>query len=262
MWNWIRNSRRQAILEKPFPPEWAGIMRQNVAHYGVLSAEKQQHLRHLVQVFIEEKKWEGCGGLVITDEIRVTVACEACFLVLEIPHNLFENVESIFVYPTTTWRPSPKPGFFEVRQAPLPEGQAILGEAWRGGPVVLAWDEAKRSARHPESGRNLIYHEFAHKLDMQEGRANGAPVLEDAGLQKRWAEVCSREFQELRTSAAKGKHTTIDPYGATNEAEFFAVVTEKFFDQPASLKKHSPELYDVFRLFYRQDPAAYRLTRS
>ena len=255
MWHWITDHRRKKILESPFPAAWEAILETNVVHYRRLAEPERKHLRDLVQVFVTEKYWEGCGGLVLTDEIRVTIAAEACLMILAIPHDLYSNVETIFVYPSTVVRPERCVGVFETPRSPLFPSAPILGEAHYRGPVILVWDSVKRGARHPESGHNVVYHEFAHKLDMLDGSANGTPPLL-AARQPEWARVCEKEFEKLRDSSTKGKRTFLDPYGGTNEAEFFAVATEKFFDQPQAMQKFHPALYDILRGFYRQDPAA------
>jgi Mlc titration factor MtfA (ptsG expression regulator) len=256
MWHWLQAHHRRKILEAPFPAAWEKIIHDNVPHARRLGAESMQHLRELVQVFVAEKRWEGCGGLVLTDEIEITVAAQACLMVLALPHDLFRRVESILIYPTSVVLPERKTGFFEVPQAlgtgPIP----IEGEAQLRGPVILAWDSVLRSARHPERGHNLGYHEFAHQLDMVDGRADGTPPLDHAQDYQRWAEVFQREFFALRAQVDAGKQTFLHAYGAVNEAEFFAVVTEQFFDQPASMKKQHAELYAQLSAFYRQDPAA------
>ena len=255
MWNWIQDHHRKKILETPFPPEWEAIMARNVAHYRRVAEVDRQHLRDLVQVFVVEKHWEGCGGLCLTDEIRVTIAAQACLMVLALPHDLYRGVESILVYPSTVVRPERKVGVFEV-QGGLSGGPVpILGQAQARGPVILVWDSVLQTARHPEGGHNVVYHEFAHKLDLLEGHADGTPPLKGPEQYRRWVEVCSKEFLSLRAKAAKGKRTFLDAYGAVNEAEFFAVVTEQFFDQPLAMKERHSELYEVLRDFYQQDPA-------
>ncbi len=255
VFNWFKRRRRKKLLAEGFPGTWEAIIRRNVAHDQWLDAEEQQHLRDLVRVFVAEKSWEGCGGLVLTDEIRVTVAAQACLLILKLPDDLYRKVRSILVYPSTVTIPPRRPGAFEILNQPVRESQPILGEAQLRGPVILVWDAVKRMGRHPESGHNVVYHEFAHKLDMLDGRADGTPPLAKRSEIQRWSEVCSREYLALRERKARGQESLLDAYGATNEAEFFAVATEHFFDQPIALRSRHPELYDVLRAFYRQDPS-------
>ena len=257
MFEWWHERRRDKLLEQPFPATQVEVLERNVKHYQLLSTDEQKRLRDLVQVFVAEKSWEGCGGLSLTDEMKYTIAAQACLLVLALPHRLYENVESILVYPSTVVRPAEQVGVF-VRPRNLIEGGpiALFGEAHHGGPVVLAWDRVLRDGKHPHDGHNLVYHEFAHKLDMLDGEADGTPLLASREERERWHDVCERAFLALRARIERGKQSVIDEYGATDEAEFFAVVTEHFFDQPHELQTSEPELYELLREFYRQDPIA------
>lgn len=255
MFHWIRDARRTETRKRPFPPEWEVFMRANVPHYTVLYDAERAELHATMQVFLEEKQWEGCGGLDLTDEIRVTVAAEACLLQLGLPHDYYRNVESILIYPSTVVIPEHHPGVFERVDVPVDATVPILGQAFARGPVILVWDAVLHGARHPEQGHNVVFHEFAHKLDMLDGAADGTPPLADADQLAEWVAVCSREFLRLRELAGKGHKTFLDAYGAKNEAEFFAVATEEFFDRPIGLLDHAPALYHVLSDYYRQDPA-------
>jgi Mlc titration factor MtfA (ptsG expression regulator) len=231
-------------------------MLRNVAHYRWLDDGERKQLRDLVRVFVAEKRWEGCGGLVLSDEVRVTIAAQACLLVLGLPNEIYRNVRSILVYASTVVVPPRRLGAFEVPTKPVEGPLPILGQAQLRGPVVLVWDAVMRTGRHPESGHNVVYHEFAHKLDMLDGRADGTPPLHGRDEYRRWNQVFSREYRALRERAEQGRRSLLDPYGASDEAEFFAVATEQFFDQPVALRRHHSDLYEVLRSFYRQDPAA------
>ncbi len=255
MFHWFSDRRRKKLTAVPFPASWEEIVRRNVPHYCMLDPDEQARLRALIQVFISEKYWEGCGGLQLTDEIRVTISALACLLLLGITHDYYRNVMSILVYPSTVVSPQRKLGFFETPLAPLETAKPIIGEAFQQGPVIIIWDAVLHGSRHPELGHNVIYHEFAHKLDMLDGAADGTPPLRDRDEYASWVNICSREYLRLKQEAKKGRKTFLDAYGATNEAEFFAVATEQFFDQPVRFKKETPDLYDVLREYYRQDPA-------
>lgn len=230
-------------------------MRVNVGHYCELDDAERAELRAMIQVFLHEKHWEGCGGLDLTDEIRLTISAQACLLLLGLPHNYYRNVESILVYPSTVVPPEQKPGVFEFVAGPVEAPNSLLGQAFKQGPVILVWDAVLHGARHPGQGHNVVYHEFAHKLDMLDGAADGTPPLTDRDQFDEWVAVCSREFQRLRHLAENGQKTFLDAYGAKNEAEFFAVATEEFFDRPLDLKRHAPDLYRVLNDYYSQDPA-------
>jgi MtfA peptidase len=255
MFQWFANHRRKKILEAPFPPAWEEMLQHNVAHYCMLTDAERAHLRALIQVFIAEKDWEGCGGLELTDEIRVTISGQACLLLLGLPHNYYRNVESVIVYPSTVVPPQQKPGFFENVDGPIETAHPILGQAFQQGPLILVWDAALHGGRHPELGHNVVYHEFAHKLDMLDGAADGTPPLRDRAEYRDWVQTCSREYLRLRREVEHDRKTFLNSYGAVNEAEFFAVATEQFFDQPRLMIKHAPDLYRVLKEYYRQDPA-------
>lgn len=255
MFKWFANRRRKKITAVPFPDAWEDIVRRNVGHYCMLNDTERAHLRELIQVFIAEKNWEGAGGLDLTDEIRVTISAQACLLLLELPHNYYRNVQTIIVYPTTVVPPQRKLGFFENATAPVDINHPIIGQAFLAGPVIIIWDAALQGGRNPLSGHNVIYHEFAHKLDMLGGAADGTPPLRDRAEYRDWVRICSAEFLRLKKAAERGKKSFLNAYGATNEAEFFAVATEQFFEQPRLMVKHAPELYRVLNEYYRQDPS-------
>jgi Mlc titration factor MtfA (ptsG expression regulator) len=256
MFHWLRDHQRAEIRKRPFPPQWEAFVHANLAHYRVLGEAERFELNAMIQVFLEEKQWEGCGGLQLTDEIRVTIAAQACLLQLGLPHDYYRNVDSILVYPSTVVVPERSPGVFERVDAPVGAPVPILGQAFARGPVILVWDAVLHGARHPEQGHNVVYHEFAHQLDMLDGAADGTPPIAGPDQLATWVEVCTREFLRLRGLAEKGHSTFLDAYGAQNEAEFFAVATEEFFDRPLALLQHAPDLYRVLRDYYRQDPAA------
>lgn len=254
MFNWFIARRRKKLTRVPFPSLWEGIIHRNVAHYCMLEDAQRAQLRALIQVFIVEKNWEGAGGLELTDEIRVTISAQACLLLLGLPHDYYRNVKSIIVYPSTVVPPPRKPGFFENTITPVEPAHPIIGQAVLQGPVIIIWDAALHGGRNPESGHNVIYHEFAHKLDMLDGAADGTPPLRDRTEYKDWVLICSREYLRLKHDTEKGRKTFLNDYGATNEAEFFAVATEQFFDQPRLMIQHTPDLYRVLKEYYRQDP--------
>jgi hypothetical protein len=255
MFGWLTERRRAKLLDQPFPAEWTAILDDNLAIWRRLDAPTQDRLRDLMVVFIAEKEWEGCGGLELTDEVRVTVAAQACVLLLGREHALYEDVESILVYPSTMISPARQPGVFERGGVVIDEaGTAILGQAHhQGGPVILAWDDVLAGARGLGK-RNVVFHEFAHKIDMVDGTIDGTPPLDDRAALRTWAEVCSKEYLELRARVEAGKRTFLDDYGATNEAEFFAVASEAYWCEPREFRRREPELYAVLAGFYRFEP--------
>lgn len=259
--DWLRRRRRERILAEPFPEAWREVLANNLGCWGDLDDQERTHLCQLVQVFVEEKHWEGLGGLEMNDEIRVTVAGQACLLILNLHHDLYRRVESILVYPSTVVAPARPPGFGEVLSAPPPSAMPVLGQAFSRGPLILAWDAVAYGGANPRDGHNVVFHEFAHKLDMLTGDADGVPPLADAATYARWIEVFERGWDELHARQAAGRRTFLDAYAGESPAEFFAVATEQFFEQGRTMQRKHPELYDVLRGFYRQDPAK-RQTRD
>lgn len=249
-----RRRRRSQLREQPFPPEWRRILERNFPLYAKLPPEDQEELRGDIQVFLAEKRFEGCGGLAVTDEIRVTIAAQACLLLLHRENDDYPRLDSILVYPSAyTARTLERlPG------GAVQEGlSARLGESWSRGAVVLSWDDVRRGAADIHDGHNVVLHEFAHQLDQANGAAQGLPVLDQRSMYVAWARVLGAAFAELRDEIARGHPTLLDAYGATNPAEFFAVATECFFEKPQALKNRHPELYQELKEFYRQDPTAY-----
>ena len=253
MFGLSRKERRAKVLEAPFPPGWLAILETNFPLYARLPEGDRGELQGLIQVFLAEKVFEGCGGLAITDEIRVTIAAQACQLLLRRETDLYPKLITILVYPNAYVSNMPQHGPHGI----VTEGpRGRLGEAWTSGVVVLSWDDVKRGAADIRDGHNVVFHEFAHQLDQEDGSSDGAPVLPSRNLYSAWARVLGAEYEELRKAAETGKKSVLDTYGATEPAEFFAVATEAFFEKPVQLKKKHPELYEELKTYYGQDPEA------
>ena len=250
MLRWLTERRRQRILDAPFPPAWDRYIAENVAIVHRLGLAERLKLRELVQVFVAEKHFEGCGGLELTEEMTVTIAAQACVLLLGRDLSLYQDVASILVYPSVVRSPPRKLGVFEQPRAPIAAGVTLQGEAILGGAVILAWDVALAGGREEVPG-NVVFHELAHKIDMANGAVDGAPPLETRAELRRWSAVCTAAFDRLRGEVEAGLPTVIDPYGATNEAEFFAVATETYVTRPRELREAYPELYAAFADFFR-----------
>ena len=232
------------------PEAWHRYLDDNVALARRLDPDSRRKLLERIQIFISEKSWEGCGGLELTEEMQVTIAAQACLLVLRRDDLEYRDVASILVYPSTViTRPRPL-GFFEQPRTPVGHGTTVIGEAMLGGPVVLAWDAALAGGREEAVG-NVVLHEFAHKLDMATGRIDGTPLLASRAERDRWARVCSAAYARHRAAADAGWPTLMEAYGATNEAEFFAVATETYFTRPQELAYEYPDVYRLLADFYR-----------
>jgi len=216
-----------------------------------LTQDERSHLRQLARQFIAEKQWSGAQGLQLTPRVQLTVALQACLPILYLGLDWYAGWVGIVVYP----------GDFVIPRRMM-DGDGVvhefdddvMGEAWYGGPVLISWFDDPEDSH----GINVVIHEFAHKLDMKSGDADGLPPLHAGMSRQRWIEVMSRAFEDFRQRVDGGEETALDPYAAELPAEFFAVASEAFFETPLLLKDEYPDVYEQFRLFYRQDP----LTRS
>ena len=243
--------RRSRIRARPFPPAWRAILRRNVPLHRRLPPGLQRQLRGHVQVFLAEKSFTGCDGLAVTDEMRVTIAAQACLLLLDRPDHYYPRLHQVLVYP----------GPFVVRREQRngigllhDEERVLSGESWSHGQVILSWPDVLEGALSADDGRNVTIHEFAHQLDQETGHANGAPDL--AGFQRypRWSRVLGQEYGALQERLHNHEASLLDPYAATDPAEFFAVCSEVFFEQPGHLAAGHPDLYGELSRFYRVDP--------
>jgi Mlc titration factor MtfA (ptsG expression regulator) len=249
---WLKQRRRRQLLATPFPEEWLAYLHNNVALYATLTEAERAKLRDLLRVFVADRTWEGCGGLTVTDEMKVTVAAQAMLLVLNIDHDYFARVPSILIYPSGYRAPSERHG----PDGTVGRDPGRLGEAWYRGPVVLAWDSVLGGGKNAFDGQNVVLHEFAHQLDFLDGYSDGTPPLSSREEYRRWHEVMTAEYERLVRESEQGRARVLDAYGATNPAEFFAVATEAFFEKAVSLKRRHPALYEVLQGYYRQDTAA------
>jgi Mlc titration factor MtfA (ptsG expression regulator) len=236
---------------KGLPANWREIVEDRVALWRLLDDDERRRCEEVSDWLLRHKYWEAANGFTLVDEITVTIAVQASVLVLNLDLDEYREVSAVVVYPTAMQSRGVHAG---PVAGTLTDGMVpILGEAHdQRGPVLVAWDQAESSARHLGSGRNVVFHEFAHKLDMRDGIVDGTPPLPRREDVERWVQVCTEAYEALQAGAAR---PPLQAYGATNPAEFFAVATEAFFDVPVALQRHEPELYDVLRLAYAQDPA-------
>jgi Mlc titration factor MtfA (ptsG expression regulator) len=253
----LKRRRRDKIGSRPFPSEWLAAVQRNVPYYSLLTDTERGGIYRLVQVFLHEKQFEGCGGLEMTDEIRVTVATQACILLLGRNADVFPTLRAVLVYPHAYVAPVTS----RLEDGVVAEGvQERAGESWSHGTLVLSWDGVLEGAADFRDGYNLVFHEFAHQLDYESGAMEGAPDLPGRSMAAEWARIFGREYRALVNDLIRHRPSLLDPYGAENPAEFFAVATEFFFERPIELKARHPALYEQLRLFYKQD-AALRMLR-
>ncbi|MEZ4380986.1 MAG: zinc-dependent peptidase [Nannocystaceae bacterium] len=253
MFGILKRLRRRRLRREPFPAAWRAIAARNLPFYARLTPADRRELEALIAVFIAEKTFEGCGGQAIDDEVRVTIAGQACLLLLHRDTDVYPRLDVVLVYPTAVMVEHEEREGLIVRA-----GRRVhLGESWTRGMVILAWDHVVAGARVDNDGANVTLHELAHQLDAEDGAMDGTPQLAGGARYRSWARVFSAEYDALKAKLRRGKRSDIDAYGATNEPEFFAVVTEMFFEKPTSLRRRHPELYAELSAFYRQDPASW-----
>jgi len=248
---WIPRVRLKRAVEAPFPEQWVEILERNIQVYTHLPMPLRLQLRRLIKQFLHQKHFSGAGGLIVDDEMRVTIAAQACMLQLNRKGDLFPKLKYILIYPSAFIVARPQSDGSGVVSE---NRKGLLGESWQNGKVILAWDNVLHGAQNFVDGRNVVLHEFAHQLDSESGNADGAPLLAGKSCYRSWATALSQEFEDLQKDMRFGRRSLIDHYGATNPAEFFAVATETFFEKPEKMANHHSELFEVLVNYYRIDP--------
>jgi hypothetical protein len=248
----LKQRRRRRLRARHFPEKWLALIQRHIVFFHRLSVGDRAELLGHIQVFLAEKRFEGCDGFAITDEVRVTIAAQACLLLLHRTTDYFPDLLTILVYPLAYMVDEKR----QIGEHVWEEGSAgRLGETGRRmGSLVLSWDAVKHGAADPADGKNVVLHEFAHQLDFENHAADGVPGLGTREQQLGWSEVMRSEFASLRAADESGIPTLLDTYGATDPVEFFAVSVEAFFDRPRALRARHPKLYAELRKYFQQDP--------
>jgi MtfA peptidase len=241
MFGWWRRWRRARLARREFPATWMNHVLRYAPFFGVLPPEQQRAFLTKLKVFVWEKQFFGASELVVTDEIRVAIGIAAVRLAQRLDLSCYDRLTEIVVYPHVYHHPGAE--------------QAILGEAHSFGTVVLAWPAVQQGLLNPADGHDTAAHEFAHVLDRADGAFDGTPELRASEHYRPWGEILGRRYVELR-GRGPGKPGLLREYGATNEAEFFAVATEAFFEKPHRMKEQAPDLYDELSRYYGCDPAS------
>ena len=246
--------RRRRIENAPFPQSWLAYLETSLPIYNKLSAADQHHLQRLIKVFIDQKTFFGCAGLQINDEIRISVAAQACLLLLNRSGSVYGNLHYILVYPQAFQKSAE-----QVDEAGVvaQANMGLLGESWSNGKVILSWDDVTHGVSDFSDGHNVVLHEFAHQLDAESGSTNGAPPLH-RNRYSVWAKVLAGEYDQLQQDVLSNHRTVMNYYGATNPAEFFAVATETFFEKPREMAQRHPELFEQLKLYYCVDPSIWQ----
>lgn len=247
---YFRQKKRAALLATPLPEAWRRYLQHSFPLYQRLPPALQRKLEGHIQVFLQEKVFVGCNDMAVSDEVRLLIAAQACMLILNRPTDYYPGFETILVYPDTFVVPvTQRDGALQSHSV-----SARSGESWHRGPVVLAWDQVLEGAQDGRDGHNVVMHEFAHKLDEENWYMDGLPVLANGEQYADWKRVLTETYEALQQSVEQEQADVIDEYGATSPAEFFAVVTETFFEKPRQLQHHYPALYRQLQSFYHLDP--------
>jgi MtfA peptidase len=260
MFGWWRRRRRRRLLARPFPEAWRETIEREVSLWHAVPAAAKPKLEDDLRCFVAERSWEPCGGLELTEPMCAVIAAQASILTLGRSIDAFDHVGSILVYPHAYRVPDVYEDEAGVITEEMDERE---GEAWQWGTVILSWQQVLRDAR-ALNGRNLVLHELAHQLDLLDVLQQAYP--ESGGrreLHRRWTETFLEAFDSFAEKVDSGRRVkALDAYGAEDEAEFFAVATESFFERGAYLRTHHPRLYEVLAAYYAQDPASWTLPRS
>jgi Mlc titration factor MtfA (ptsG expression regulator) len=249
----LRKHHRRKLLESPFPTAWEHILESDVPYMQLLDASENTRLREIIMILLDEKYWEGCSDLDVTDRMQVVIAAQASIMLLHLDStDYFHNVRTFLLYPSAYVQTQERVGADGL----VHSGSANLGEAWYNGPIVLSWKDSLQSSHSPGRGLNVVFHELAHAVDMMAGTTNGTPLLKNRADYAPWHQTMSATFETLRQRYASGGRDIIRPYGLTNVAEFFAVTTECFFDAPIPFRATHPTVYEQYVTFWGQDPAS------
>lgn len=246
--------KRRWILGKPFPESWQRILEEKVPYYQKLPLHYREVLKLRIMVFINEKLFEGCGGLQMTEQIKVIISAYACVLLLEEVSDYYPDLQSILVYPDDYLAPVNE----EDEAGIITTGsEARKGESWNVGSIVLSWNDIEQNIYNEKDKQNLIFHEFAHQLDQHYGLTAGITNTGKVTQSNEWNDVMAASYKQLRKVTARTELTVLDNYGATEPAEFFSVATEAYFEDPKQLKKEFPDLYNQLNKFYIVDPVKF-----
>lgn len=246
-----REHQRNKIRSRPFKKQWRTIIKQRMPYFKQMPTDLQLQLKQHIQVFLAEKNFVGCNGIEINDEIKITIAAQACLLLLNRKTDYYPKLQTILVYPGA---------FIKEQQNQNTDGVqftqklTLSGESWDFGKIVLSWQNTLHGAQLPDDGSNVVIHEFAHQLDQENGKANGAPILGRGQNYKNWSDAFLIQFNLLKEQAIYGIPSLFDYYGASDPAEFFAVASEVFFEKSKQFCHEYPTLYQQLKQFYKVDP--------
>lgn len=248
----FRYLKRKWLLSQPLPNSRLRILENRVPYYKRLPADLKSTLQDRVKIFMNEKLFEGCNGLKMTEEKKVILSAYACVLLLGEPSDYYADLQSILVYPDDYRAPVHE----EDEAGVITTGtEARKGEFWNVGSIVISWKDLENNIRSKAGNRNIIFHEFSHQLDEQYGLSAGVDERGEVHRDDEWSHIMAKTLKQLRKKVRRGIPGVLDPYGAEHPVELFAVATEAFFLKPAKLKKEYPEFYDGLQIFYNINPS-------
>ncbi|MCC5839187.1 MAG: zinc-dependent peptidase [Opitutales bacterium] len=253
-WPWKSKTRLREARLATFQPIWRDWLGRHFPAFTRMPPDLRADLEKRTLEFLREKRFEGCGGLELSDEMIIAVAGTASALLARRPGPVFPELFSVLLYPSVFrahQREETDSGLVHDKRVPL------LGESWETGTLILAWDAVCAGGANRVPGQNIVLHEFAHQLDLEDGADDGAPGLETAGDRQTWVRVFGEAYRERRRMRLMGYRCVLDDYAATHPAEFFAVSTEVFFERPVALRKTFPSLYHELTRYFRLDPVGW-----
>ena len=246
LFDWFRRRKSSAISDELWEKTVAGL-----PFLASLAVDEQKSLKLLAEQFLAEKEFSAAGGLQLTDEICVAIATQGCLPILRLGLAAYRDWVGIIVYADEFVVPR----LVEDESGVVHEYEDVLsGEAWEGGPLLVSWRDVQMAG----GGYNVVIHEFAHKLDMLNGEADGMPALHSGLAETEWRQIFMAAYDDFCRRVDDEEETIIDPYASEQPAEFFAVLSESFFERPDVVNAEYPALYDLLRRYYLQDPLARR----
>jgi Mlc titration factor MtfA (ptsG expression regulator) len=240
-----KRRRRRRLLREPVPGHWPEILEAAIPWFAGWDEPMRKKALNDTRIFVAEKDWEGCGGLELVEEMQIVIAAQAAMMLTGITDYCFDGVRTVLVYPGSFWR--------KTSDGLIVSDDVLAGEAWHRGPIVLSWEDVAETW----AGHNVVVHELTHHLDGIDGEISGHPIFGGRAAQRRWEQVLATGYERLVEEVNAGNETLLDPYAATNRAEFLAVACETFFELPRDLRAEHPDLYECLAGLFNADPASW-----
>jgi Mlc titration factor MtfA (ptsG expression regulator) len=251
-WSWSKKKARAALLAEPLSEDDRRIIAAQVPILQRVPADLREKLDGKINLFLEQVSFYGCDGLAVTDEMQLSIAAQACLLVVN-TDTWYDNLTTVLIYPNAFKSRQKRRSGYVVTEKEI----IRTGESWDRGPVILSWAHSKQGAMNDHDGHNVVFHEFAHQIDDLSGGTNGVPVLAKGQSYAEWEKVFLTAYSDHVAAVEAGHRTVIDPSGAEGHEEFFAVSVEVFFERPLALQKAAPHVYEQLAALFNLDPATW-----